>query len=109
MRRALIESLDRRKEMMIAALWANSGFEGQDGANARREAIEDLEMHYDEAVEKIHSGVQAEPEEEIDTDNPFWGQMQKGMDKIHQPREDEGTVQEALESEGQYQYMNVDQ
>jgi hypothetical protein len=109
MKRSLVESLDQRKERMIAALWANSGFEGQDGANARREAIEELELHYDEAVEQIHRGIDEQPEEEIDRSNPFWSSMDRGMEKILTPIREEGTVQEALESEGQYQYMNVDQ
>ena len=32
MRRTLVEKIEKRKEMMIAALWANSGFEGTEGA-----------------------------------------------------------------------------
>ena len=55
MKRKLTETLERRKEMMIAALWANLASRVR-WRNARREAIEELEEHYDNAVENILLG-----------------------------------------------------
>jgi hypothetical protein len=98
MRRSLVERLERRKEMMIAAFWANSGFEGREGAEARSEAISELEEHYDEAAKHIWAGTTPEDEgDEIDTvNNPFFSAMQRGVDRIQKPRNDEGTVREAI-------------
>ena len=87
--------------MMIAALWSNSGFEGQEGQNARNQAISDIESNYEEAVYAILAGFRPgeSQEEEIDEDNPFWQAAKKGQKKIEQPRNDEGTVEEAIASE----------
>lgn len=101
MRRELIENLERRKDMMIAALWSNSGFEGNEGAQARNNAISDIESNYEEAVYAILAGsTPGEQEEElIDESNPFWQAAKKGQEKIQKPRNDEGTVEEAIASE----------
>lgn len=95
--------------MMIAALWANSGFEGQDGANARRQAIEELEEHYDSAVRSILMKT-VDPEEEIDTDNPFFAAAERGLAKIAPVKKDSGTVEEAIEDEPDpFEGMEIDQ
>lgn len=100
MRRTLIENLERRKDMMIAALWSNSGFEGNEGGQARNRAIADIESNYEEAVYAILSGARpGEEEEKIDEENPFWQAAKKGQEKIQTPRNDEGTVKEAIQSE----------
>ena len=99
MRRKLTEALERRKEMMIAALWANSAFEGQDGANARRQAIEELEEHYDSAVQSILFGVSPEEEDEIDKTNPFFAAAERGLQKIAPIAKTNGTVAEAVDVE----------
>jgi hypothetical protein len=100
MRRQVIENLERRKDMMIAALWSNSGFEGNEGGQARNRAIADIESNYEEAVYGILQGsVPGAEEEQIDESNPFWQAAKKGQDKIQKPRNDEGTVEEAIASE----------
>lgn len=107
MRRTLIETLERRKEMMISALWANSGFEGQDGANARRDAIEELETNYEEAVSGILGGTVPE-EQEIDKSNPFFAAAERGLAKVAPPPKTDGTVAEAIEDDP-YEGLEVDQ
>lgn len=108
MRRTLIETLERRKEMMISALWANSGFEGQDGANARRDAIEELETNYEEAVSGILGGT--EPEPEIDKSNPFFAAAERGLAKVAPPPKTDGTVAEAVDEEPDpFEDMDIDQ
>jgi hypothetical protein len=100
MRRQLIENLERRKDMMIAALWSNSGFEGNEGGQARNRAIADIESNYEEAVYAILSGVKpGEAEEEVDEQNPFWQAAKKGQEEIQAPINGDGTVREAVESE----------
>lgn len=86
--------------MMIAALWSNSGFEGSEGGAARNKAISDIESNYEQAVYAILEGSRpGEKEEDIDESNPFWQAAKKGQAKIETPRNDEGTVKEAIESE----------
>ena len=89
--------------MMVAALWANSGFEGQEGANARTEAISQLEAQCEEVSTKILSGQTAE-EQDIDKENPFFAAAERGMEKIHGTRKDEGTVAEVV-----YEGLDIDQ
>lgn len=111
MRRRLTETLERRKEMMIAALWANSGFEGQEGANARRAAIEELEEHYDEAVKNILMRTPEAQEDEIDKMNPFFAAAERGKAKIGAVVKTNGTVAEAIEEpeDDPFEGMEIDQ
>lgn len=98
MKRSLLDSLDRRKDAMIAALWANSGFEGNEGAKNRSQIIEDIETQYDEAVRKIQIGIpEEEQEEKIAEDNPFFRPVKRAMAKLETPRNDEGTVREVVD------------
>lgn len=78
---------------MIASLWSNPNFD--DGKNTRTRAIEEIEENYDEAI----SGFLNPTEEgiEVDEDNPFFQAMEKGVQKLEQPRNDEGTVKEVIE------------
>jgi hypothetical protein len=69
--------------MMVAALYSNEGL--NDDKGTRQKAIEDIEESYQEAISSLVTGVVVE-EEEIDTSNPFWGAMEKGMEKIHGPK-----------------------
>ena len=108
MRRRLTEVLERRKEMMIAALWANSGFEGQQGADARRSAIEELEEHYDTAVRSILA--REVQDEEIDKDNPFFAAAERGLQKVAPVKKSEGTVSEVVEeTEDPFPELDIDQ
>lgn len=110
MRRKLTETLERRKEMMIAALWANSGFEGQDGANARREAIEELEEHYDDAVKNILLGTRQPEEDVLDKENPFFAAAERGLARIAPVAKTNGTVAEAIEdAEDPFEGIEIDQ
>jgi hypothetical protein len=89
MKRSLVERLETRKEMMVAALWANSGFEGNEGASARNNAIEELENQFSEVAHQIYHGFH---ENEVPTDNQFWAAANKGVKQIEAPRNDEGVI-----------------
>lgn len=105
MRRQLVEVLERRKEMMIAALWANSGFEGQEGASARKSGIEDLERHYDEAIARILEGDTEEelPPELAEDKYGFFAAGTRGVQKLDVPRQDEGAaVKDVVEQQAEY-------
>ena len=78
MRRSLVETLERRKDAMIAALWANS--------------------NYDEAAEKILSGRlgQEEKTEEQEDKFGFFAAGERGLKKVLAPRNDEGKVADVV-------------
>lgn len=100
MKRHMIEMLERRKEQIVAAFWANDGM--NDDKGTRQKAIEDIEENFQAAVDQILGN--APPEDEIDESNPFWGQMKKSMEQIHGhlPVTDAETVQKQIEQEDEY-------
>lgn len=86
---------------MISALWSNSNYDDDKGT--RKDAIEEIESNYDEAVKKIMFGIQ-DTEEEIDKDNPFFSAVDRGLAKLETPRVDESaTVKDVVGKENDYQ------
>lgn len=101
-RRRLIESLERRKNMMVSALWANSNYDGDGkGSNPRTEAIEEIDRNYEQAIALINAGPQ-EQEPEDDADNPFFAAAKRGVAALDRPLAGEdGTVKDVIDySEG---------
>lgn len=76
---------------MIASLWSNSNYDDDKGS--RQTAIEEIEEKYETAVAIITLGYDPN-EEEIDYDNPFFAPVKKGLERIEDPRDDEGLVSE---------------
>jgi hypothetical protein len=109
MQRRLLESLERRKEDMISALWANSNYDDDKGS--RRSAIEEIEKNYEEVAQAIIYG--EEQEQEIDEDNPFFASGKKAIAKLHgeieEPIHPDGTVQEAVKSNEIREHLEIDQ
>lgn len=91
--------MERRKDAMIAALWSNSNWDDDKGS--RREAIEELEENFEQAAAIITTG-EVDEGEEIDKDNPFFGQMEKGIEKVMAARSDEGTVSDVVKEQSDY-------
>jgi len=79
---------------MIAALWSNSNYDDDKGT--RKNAIEELEENFTEAINMI-LGVTRE--EEIAEDNPFFAPAFKGMQDVKPP--------EVTDIERQF--INIDQ
>lgn len=93
MKREIAESLERRRDDMISALWANSNYDDDKGT--RKNAIEEITNNFDEAIAQIFGAKQAE-EDEIDDDNPFFQAAQRGQEKLlesvnYSAAADEGT------------------
>lgn len=78
---------------MIAALWSNSNYDDDKGT--RTSAIEEIESNFQEVVDILTGNTP--PEEDIDESNPFFGQMKKGMKKLEEPLDREGTVKEVVD------------
>lgn len=99
-KRNVIETLERRKEGMIHALWANEGF--NDDKGTRQNAIQEIEANFEEAVKSILGG--SVEEEEIDKENPFFAQMEKGMAKLHEvrPQDDQELVRRVVDQENDF-------
>lgn len=91
--------LEARKLAMITGFWANDGM--NDDKGTRTKALEELEGQFADAVELIESG-RTRAEEvgftEEDEKNPFLAPAIKATREIETPRNDEGTVQDALDS-----------
>lgn len=95
MKRHLVETIESRKDSMIAALWSNSNYDDDKGS--RKTAIEELESNFDETVKAIMFGVPDDEDEQVDESNPFWGASKRGVEKIQTPRNDEGSVREVID------------
>jgi hypothetical protein len=81
-KRALVESLNGRKDAMITALWCNSNYDGDgEGKDPRKEAIEDIEEKYQNAIDLITGKAKPEEEVEIDYSNPFFGKARESRAK----------------------------
>lgn len=69
---------------MISALWSNPNFDSQESGKEapRKEAIEDIEKSFAEAVQMITTGV--DPNVEVETEDPFgfFDAGKRGQDKI---------------------------
>lgn len=96
-KRDLVETLERRKDGMISALWSNSNYD--DEKNTRQNAIADIEERCEEAVEIILTGIDPSevPEEEVDDQYGFFAAGERGLSKILAPRDDEGTVRDNID------------
>jgi hypothetical protein len=93
-----VESLERRKEAMIASLWANSNYDDDKGT--RRSAIEEIERNFAEAQSA---------EEEIDYENPFFGAVKEGEKRLASPSDVDGSVSTALLDQQNYsKYIDQD-
>lgn len=89
LKRQAVEGLERRKDQMISSLWSNSNYDDDKGT--RKNAIEELEQHYEEATRLILHGPQVH-EEEIDENNPFFQPALRAAREIDTPRADEGAA-----------------
>lgn len=86
MRRKLARSLEERKNLLVASLYANSNYDGE-GSNQRHSIISQWENQHEEAVRMIYSGESFE--EEIPEDNPFFAAMKVPKLEIEDATTDE--------------------
>lgn len=80
LRRTIIEGLERRKDSMIASLWANSNYDDEKGT--REKAIEEIEGNFQEAVLQLYFSESHQQEEEINESNPFFKSAKEGQQKL---------------------------
>lgn len=83
MKRLIVEGLERRKDQMINALWANSNYDDDKGT--RQKAIEEIEENFQSAVRQVFGkpGDALFEEEEIDEENnPFFKSAKEGRQKL---------------------------
>jgi hypothetical protein len=101
MRRKAVETLEARKNAMISGFWANDGLNDEKGS--RQQALDDLEAQFTRATNMILSGETVQKDDQLtkeDEENPFLAPAIKATREIEMPRDAEGTVKGALESEG---------
>lgn len=82
---------------MINALWANSNYDDDKGT--RKQAIEEIEENFNEAMAIVRG--EGPMEEEIDPDNPFFkpaiAAKREAEEKIEDPRNSNGRVKDAVD------------
>lgn len=93
--------MTRRKEAMVAALWANDGL--NDDKGTRNNAITEIEENFQTAIEDFLNPTV--DEESYDKDNPFYTAMQRGqakwMDRVQEV--DSKTMEAVMEQEKDYE------
>lgn len=80
MKRKVVETLEARKDQMIASLWANSNYDDDKGT--RQKAIEEIEANFQSVVISVFEGGDTDQQEEIDESNPFFASAKKGQEKL---------------------------
>lgn len=94
-KRRVVESLERRKEAMVQALWANSNYDDDKGS--RQNAIQEIEESFTGAIESIDNPQQ---ETEIDKSDPFFAPSFKALDALEVP--EDMKVEAVIEQENDY-------
>jgi GTP1/Obg family GTP-binding protein len=95
--------MERRKEALIAACWANSNYDDDKGT--RQSLIDEIEEHFKVATLAFLNGKDAREEEEyeIDENNPFWSSMKRGVEKVQTSHRDTNAdVQAVIAQEEDY-------
>lgn len=95
----VIESLERRKEAMVQALWSNSNYDDKEGT--RQNAIQEIEESFADAIVKVQGGVKEE-EVEIDKNDPFFSPTFKAMAKLEEPQDPTKNVAAVIAQEADY-------
>jgi hypothetical protein len=83
-RRKARETLERKRDLMVAALWANSNYDQPEVDRA--EIIGTIEARYAAVINSIYDGSPVEPSglpstEEIEPGNPFFDAMRRGLER----------------------------
>jgi len=79
--REAVESIESQRTQMIASLFANPNWDG-DNADKRTEQIRTLNEHFNKAIESIYFPKGAEPD--IDWDNPFYAAAKRGLQRTRE-------------------------
>jgi hypothetical protein len=91
------QQMEAQRDQLIAALYANSNFSGEEGGNARAESIKGLEEHFAKAITMVYYP-NAFKQKEIDWDNPFWQAAKRSQNRLKK-------MMETLEGQAPQQTM----
>jgi hypothetical protein len=96
-RREAVQSIELQRTNMIAALFSNPNWDGEENTSKRQEYITELNKRFNEAIEAIYHGPKKEPD--IDWDNPFYAAAKRGLERTRQKFGLTGqTAEEVLET-----------
>jgi hypothetical protein len=76
--RIAVEDMRDGKARMIQALYSNQSYDSDEGRDAREQAISQMEMGIEEAIDKMYGGFE-EIEAPLDEVSPFFEAMERGM------------------------------
>lgn len=74
-------ALEAHRDQLIAAMYANSNFSGEEGGEARADAIRSLEKHFARAITSLYYP-KAFKQDEIDWNNPFWSAAKRSQERL---------------------------
>lgn len=104
LKRRSVEELEKRKMALVTGLWANDGLNDEKGT--RSQALEQLDSQFEEAKKIVYMG---RKEQEAmrdqhrftkeDEENPFLRPAIEATRRLDTPRNDEGTVDEAVKDD----------
>ena len=93
--------LERRKLSMTTGFWANDGM--NDDKGTRKQALDELDEQFEQAVEMVYAGATTAEAANVltaeDEDNPFLAPAIKATREIEAPRDDEGSVKDAIDAD----------
>lgn len=89
MKRKVADDLNQRRIVEVAAMWGNANMDMvEDDPNIRSNMQRELEINYNTAIAALYGEkIEANKEDEIDYNNPFWAAMKRGIEKYSLPKE----------------------
>jgi hypothetical protein len=91
------QQMEAQRDQLIAALYANSNYGGEEGGQLRADAIKGLEEHFAKAITTIYYP-NAYKSQEIDWNNPFWQAAKRSQERLKK-------IMDALEGQAPQQTM----
>ena len=123
--REAVESIEQQRRDMIAACYSNPNWDGKDNADKRKQYLDDLNRHFNEAITAVYHP-HGPREQDVDWNNPFFAAhkreiartqealrlMQEGTDpadEVPEVAEAKAEPEPQASSNGKGRYSDIDQ
>jgi len=99
---------------MIAACYSNPNWDGKDNSEKRKEYLQDLNKHFNDAITLINYPDKAPREQDVDWSNPFYAAHKREIARTREAfklalSEQGRTVEDVLAAEERNGHGDVDQ
>jgi hypothetical protein len=78
-----VESIEQQRRDMIAACYSNPNWDGKDNADKRKQYLDDITRHFNQAITSIYHP-DGPREVEVDWDNPFYAAHKREIAKTQE-------------------------